>query len=159
MEPRPSLTVAVVFERRKSPSQWEEWGFRVVDVVIDNGQFGAQARVLRDDGSVALIVHPGLSLALFRDEAEGYYLNLTAGQSVWFVMWRIDENDASRAWPESVTLSYNEAARFLDAQERVDNVPLDPEVRELLQLFTDENYKPEPKKRRRPASFLAPDKR
>jgi len=159
MEPRPSLTVAVVFERRKSPSQWEDWGFRVVDVVIDNGQFGAQARVLRDDGSVALIVHPGLSLALFRDEAEGYYLNLTAGQPVWFVMWRIDENDASRAWPESVTLSYNEAARFLDAQERVDSVPLDPEVRELLQLFTDENYKPEPKKRRRPASFLAPDKR
>ena len=159
MEPRPSLTVAVVFERRKSPSQWEDWGFRVVDVVIDNGQFGAQARLLRDDGSVALIVYPGLSLALFRDEAEGYYLNLTAGQPVWFVMWRIDENDASRARPEIVTLSYNEAARFLDAQERVDNVPLDPEVRELLQLFTDENYKPEPKKRRRPASFLAPDKR
>jgi hypothetical protein len=159
MESRPSLTVAVVFERRKSPNQWEDWGFRVVDVVIDNGQFGAQARVLRDDGSVALIVYPGLSLALFRDEAEGYYLNLTAGQPVWFVMWRIDENDASRAWPEIVTLSYNEAARFLDAQERVDNVPLDPEVRELLQLFTDENYKPEPKKRRRPASFLAPDKR
>jgi Protein of unknown function (DUF3305) len=159
VESRPSLTVAVVFERRKSPSQWEEWGFRVVDVVIDNGQFGAQSRLLRDDGSAALIVHPGISLALFRDEAEGYYLNLTSGQPVWFVMWRIDENDASRAWPEIVTLSYNEAARALDAQERVDNVPLDHEVRELLQLFTDENYKPEPKKRRRPASFLAPDKR
>jgi hypothetical protein len=159
MESRPSLTVAVVFERRKSPSQWEEWGFRVVDVVVDNGQFGAQSRVLRDDGNVALIVHPGLSVALFRDEAEGYYLNLTAGQPVWFVMWRTDENDASRAWPEIVTLSYNEAARFLDAQERVDNVPLGPDVHELLRLFTDENYKPEPRKRRRPASFLAPDKR
>src|SRR5262245_19730882 len=159
MESRPSLTVAVVFERRKSPSQWEEWGFRIVDVVMDNGQFGAQSRLLRDDGSVSLIVHPGLSVALFRDEAEGYYLNLTAGQPVWFVMWRVDENDASRAWPEIVTLSYNEAARFLDAQERDDNVPLANEVRELLQLFTAENYTPERKKRRRPASFLAPDKR
>jgi len=159
MQSRPSLNAAVVIERQKNPSRWEDWGFRIADVVVDDGQFGKVARVLRDDGRIATIVHPGLPVTLFKDEGEGYYLNLSSGQPVWFVMWRIDENDRSRASPEVVTLSYNEAGRFLDAQERVDNVPLPADVRGWLQVFTDENYKPEPKQRRRPASFIAPDRR
>ena len=32
-----------------------------------------------------------------------------------------------------MTLSYNEAGRLLDAQERVDNVPLPADVRDWLQ--------------------------
>src|SRR5215831_4249000 len=147
MQSRPSLNAAVIIERHKNPSKWEEWRFRVVDVVVDEGQFGDSPRVLRDDGRVALTVHPGLPVALFKDECEGYYLNLTSGGPVWFVMWRIDEHDKSRAWPEIVTVSYNEAGRLLDAQERVDNVPLPVDVCGWLQEFTDANYKPEPKKR------------
>jgi len=153
------LNAAVIIERQQNPSKWEEWRFLVADVVVDEGQFGDSPRVLRDDGRVALTVYPGLPVTLFKDEGEGYYLNLTSGNPVWFVMWRTDENDKSRAWPEIVTVSYNEAGRFLDAQERVDNVPLPADVCGWLQEFTDANYKPEPKKRRRPASFVAPDKR
>ena len=59
----------------------------------------------------------------------------------------------------TVTLSYNEAGRMLDAQERVDNVPLPAEAVAWLQAFTDAHYKPEPKKRSRPPSFLAPQER
>jgi hypothetical protein len=153
------LTVAVLIERLKAPSQWEAWRFRIDDVVIDEGQFGAAARVLRDDGQSTLMVHPGMPVALFRDEGEGYYLNLTSGAPAWFVMWRVDDAEPPRAWPEFVTVSYNEAGRMLDAQERVDNVPLPQDVRVWLQVFTDENFKPEPKKRRRPASFVAPEQR
>jgi len=32
-------------------------------------------------------------------------------------------------------------------------------VRDWLQAYTDEHYRPEPKQRRRPQSFLPPDKR
>ena len=74
-------------------------------------------------------------------------------------MWRIDEADPGRAWPERVTLSYHEAGRLLDAQERVDNLPLPPEVRDWLAAFADEHYRPEPKRRQRPASFRAPGER
>jgi hypothetical protein len=153
------MDVAVLVERRKAPSRWEQWGFRIADVLIDDGRFGAVPRVLRDDGRSALFLHPGLCVTLFRDEAEGYYLNLTSGGPVWFVMWRVDDDDRSRAWPEMVTLSYNEAGRLLDAQERVDNVPLPAEVREWVQVFTDQNYQPEAKQRRRPASFISPAQR
>jgi hypothetical protein len=159
MEPAPSLSLAVLIERRKDPSRWEPWGFRIADVVIDEGQFGATPRTLRDDGRTALVLYPGLSVTLFRDEAEGYYLNLSSGSPVCFVMWRIDDNDPSRAWPEIVTLSYNEAGRLLDAQERVDNVPLPTQLTDWLKAFADEHYRPEPKQRRRPASFLAPSQR
>ena len=153
------LHVAVLIEEQRQPNQWEAWRFRVDDVVPDEGLFGPAPRVLRDDGRSVLRLHPGLEVALHRDEAEGYYLNLSSGAPVWFVMWRIDEADPSRAWPEIVTLSYNEAGRMLDAQERVDNVPLRGEAIGWLQAYTDEHYRPEPKKRHRPPSFRAPGER
>ena len=156
---RPAIEVAVLMEREAQPNRWEDWRFKVIDVVADEPAFGTEPRVLRDDGKLCRTLFPGLRLELFRDEAEGYYLNLSSGAPVWFVVWRIDDEDPSRAWPETVSLSYNEAGRRLDAQERVDNVALPAEPAAWLQAFTDEHYRPEPKKRKRPASFLPPEKR
>ena len=156
---RPSVQVAVVMEREAQPNRWEAWRFKVVDVVLHETEFGLEPRILRDDGKRQRTLHPGFTLELFKDEAEGYHLNLTSGSPVWFVMWRIDEDDPSRAWPETVSLSYNEAGRWLDAQERVDNVPLPDELVVWLQAYTDAHYVPEPKKRKRPASFLPPGER
>jgi hypothetical protein len=157
--PRPSVRVAVVMERETAPNRWEDWRFRIAEVVPDEDAFGLEARVLRDDGKLQRTLHPGFTLELFRDQAEGYYLNLTSGSPVWFVVWRIDDAEPSRAWPETVSVSYNEAGRWLDAQERVDNVPLEPELAAWLQAYTDEHYRPEPKQRRRPQSFVTPSER
>jgi len=155
----PLLRAAVLIERQQQPSEWEAWRFTIADVVLDEGHFGDRPRLLRDDGRSTLSLHPGLPVTLHADEGEGYYLNLSSGGPVWFVMWRIDDEDPSRAWPERVTLSYNEAGRLLDAQERVDTVPLPAELCAWLQAYTDEHYRPEPKQRRRPASFRAPPQR
>jgi hypothetical protein len=159
MDPRPTIRVAVVVERESQPNQWESWRHRIADVVVDEGQFGSEARLLRDDGRFARFLYPGYQVTLYPDEGEGYYLNLTSGAPVWFVMWRLDEADAAQARPELVTLSYNEAGRLLDAQERVDNVPLPNVLRDWLQAYTDATYRPEPKQRKRPASFVTPDRR
>jgi hypothetical protein len=159
MSERPRLTVAVLMERRRQPSQWEDWRFRVAEVTLDAGGFGSEPRLLRDDGDTAQWLYPGLQVALYRDEAEGYYLNLSTGQPVWFVMWRVDETEPPVPRPELVTVSYNEAGRLLDAQERVDNLPLPDDVRAGLQAYADEHYRPEPKRRQRPASFRTPEQR
>ena len=156
---RPSLGVAVVMERETAPNRFEDWRFRVVEVVPDEAAFGGEPRVLRDDGKLRRTLFPGFTLELFRDQAEGYFLNLRTGAPVWFVVWRGDDEDPSRAWPETVSVSYEEAGRWLDAQEHVDNVPLPAELAAWLQAYVDENYRPEPKKRRRPQSFLAPGER
>ena len=78
---------------------------------------------------------------------------------MWFVVWRVGETDPPIATPEIVSVSYNEAGRWLDAQERVDNLPLPAETAAWLQAYTDEHYRPEPKQRRRPASFKPPEQR
>jgi hypothetical protein len=159
VEAHPALRVAVQIDREQKPNQWEDWRHRIAQVLLDEGQFGSGSRLLRDDGRQASFLFPGFEVSLHRDEAEGYYLNLSSGSPVWFVMWRSDEVDPSRAWPERVTLSYHEAGRLLDAQERVDNLPLPPEVRDWLQAYADAHYRPEKKERRRPASFRAPGER
>ncbi len=159
MEPAPTIRVAVLMERLHQPTRWETWRHALHDVLPDDGRFGSAPRVLRDDGRSTLVAHPGLEVTLHRDEGEGYHLNLTSGAPVWFVMWRSDDEDPARAWPELVTLSYNEAGRLLDAQEHVDNRPLPPDVRDWLQAWNDLHYRPEPKERRRPASFRAPGQR
>jgi hypothetical protein len=146
-------------EREAAPNQWQDWRFRIAEVVLHEDAFGSDPRMLRDDGKLRRTLHPGFTLELFRDQGEGYHLNLTSGAPVWFVVWRIDDEDPSRAWPETVSLSYNEAGRWLDAQERVDNVPLQADLVAWLQAYTDENYRPEPKQRRRPQSFVAPGQR
>jgi hypothetical protein len=162
VQTHPTVFVAVQIERLHAPSKWEDWRFSLVDVVLDEGQFGTQPRTLRDDGRSATFLFPGLPVSLHKDEAEGYWLNLSSGAPVWFVMWRVSESEDGlppSAAPEFVTLSYHEAGRLLDAQERVDNVPLPGAICAWLQAFADEHHKPEPKRRRRPASFRRPDER
>ena len=156
---RPGVEVAVVMEREAAPNRWEAWRHRVAEVVADEPGFGRAPRLLHDDGRLARSLFPGFRLELFADEGEGYHLNLTSGAPVWFVMWRVDDEDPSQARPEAVSLSYNEAGRWLDAQERVDNVPLPAELRDWLKAYTDAHYRPEPKQRKRPASFLPPSQR
>lgn len=155
--------MAVQIERQHQPNVWEDWRFRIVEVLLDEGQFGSAPRQLRDDGRTATFLHPGLPVKLHRDEAEGYYLNLSSGKPVWFVMWRKaggeDGKTAPTATPLFVTLSYHEAGRLLDAQEQVDNLPLPADLCAWLQVYTDEHHKPEPRKRRKPQSFIAPGER
>ncbi len=157
---RPAVDVAVVIDRERAPNRWQDWGFAIADVVAAEGAFGSAPRVLRDDGKLRRTLYPGFTLALHADQADGYYLNLSSGSPVWFVVWRIDDGDPSRAWPETVSLSYTEAGRWLDAQERVDTVPLQAELVPWLQAYADAHYRPEEKKaRRRPQSFVAPAER
>jgi hypothetical protein len=151
--PRPAIEVAVVMRREAAPNRWEAWRHGPAEVLPHEAAFGAEPALLRDDGRVRQTLHPGFRVELFKDECEGYYLNLSSGAPVWFVMWRSDDEDGSRAWPETVSLSYNEAGRWLDAQEHVDNLPLPPDVCDWLQAFNDLHYRPEPKRRNRPASF------
>ena len=110
----------------------------------------------------------GFELNLFLDEAEGYYLNVSATTPSWFVMWRLEEDferyidanslemaktEANIAVPHRICVSYNEAARLLDGGESVDTVPMSQEHTAWLQEYVDEHYRPEPKKRHKPASF------
>jgi hypothetical protein len=102
-----------------------------------------------------------LHIALHRDEAEGCWLNLTSGDPSIFVLWRLDESDL-QATPQAVavTLSYGEAARWLDGGEQVDRVAMPPEMSAWLAEFVDRVYRPEEGRRKRRGtkpSFMRPE--
>ncbi len=159
MEQRAGLELAVVVERTAAPNRWEDWAFRIVDVVPDEGAYGSEPRVLVDDGRHARILVPGFRVALYADECKGYFLNLTSGQPSWFVSWRVREADRSMIDVTAVSVSYIEADRRLAADEQVDSLPLPDELCEWLRVFTNEHFRPDEARKVRAQSFLSPQER
>jgi hypothetical protein len=155
----PSIAVAVIMARSAAPNRWEDWRFRVLDVVPDEGVFGTEPRKLHDDGHHAQWLYPGFELTLHADECKGYFLNLTSGQPAWFVSWRAHESDASLVDVTGVSVSYIEADRRLFAEEHVENVPLASELCEWLRAFTNAHFKPDTGRKVRAQSFLTPAER
>lgn len=94
-------------------------------------------------------------VTLFKDDGQGYRLNVDSPAPCWFVMWRMEEG-SDHPDVQAVSLSYHDAGRWLDSQERVDQVPLlptYPEIVETLREFADLHEVVEVKRRKRPDSF------
>ena len=160
MTQRPVIEVAVVMrrERIQGPmSRWQSWRWVLAEVVPQEDGFGTAPRLLYKNDSEERWLHPGYKVELFKDDAEGYYLNVTTQAPCWFVLWRMEEeagmSDEPIARPEMVSLSYYDAGRWLDAQETVEQVPAPAPVLEWLQAFVDEHHVAEPRRRKRPESF------
>lgn len=160
-----ALDVAVIMRKERvtgAMSRWQDWRWVLDDVVVNEPGFGREPRLLYRDDDRQRWLHPGREVRLYKDDGEGYYLNASSPSPCWFVLWRMDETqpeDGRRPLPVTVSLSYNEAGRWLDAGETVENVPLAPEQLAWLQAYVAEHYRPEPKKRRRPESFKSPQDR
>ena len=137
--PRPTSEVAVLMRRERIDNRWQPWRWSLADVVPHEPAFGTEPRRLRQDEREELWLFPGFAVELFRDDAEGYHLNLASPAPCWFVMWRMDEDTGTNtplARPVAVSLSYHDAGRWLDAQETVEQVPAAHEVLEGLPLHS-----------------------
>ena len=141
--------MAVILEREAVESRWETHQWRLLGVVPDPG--GERRDIVRDDQRLQRLF-PAVEVTLYRDEAEGYYLNVSSETPSVFVSLRTDE-EGGDPYPFEATLSYNEAARWMDASERVERVPVWPELAAWMGAWVEENYRPEPKQRRKPRSF------
>ena len=75
---RPATDVAVIMRKVRTSSRWQEWRWELEDVVENEEAFGGEPRLLHRDASGERWLHPGFRLELFRDDGEGYYLNLTS---------------------------------------------------------------------------------
>jgi hypothetical protein len=56
-------------------------------------------------------------------------------------------------YPFQATLSYNEAARWMDGGEKVERTVVWPELAAWMGQWVEDNYRPEPKRRQKPKSF------
>ena len=150
---KPSFAVAVVMQKRPAKSRWADFIWEPHGVVPSRAS-GNQR--LLDQGGVTQWLHDGLRLELHNDEAEGYYLNLTATDPRVFVLWRMEGEDAL---PVFVTASSVEAGRWMDGGHSIDNVAMPTEIFAWVGEFVEKNYKPEPKQRKKPRSFVHPKDR
>jgi hypothetical protein len=152
---KPRFPIGVVMQRRASQSRWvdhvwEPWS------VLPGYEAASGERQLVNEPQVAQFLHSGFQLELHKDEIEGYYMNVSARDPRVFILWRMDEE---RARPLYVTVSTDEAARWLDGGHSVEGVAMPPEIFAWVGAYVEANYRPEPKKRIKPRSFVHPKDR
>lgn len=133
--------VAVIMEKLRLDNRWVSEKWEAIGVVpafgADPGASAPRRIVAEADREQFLVGH--FPLELFRDEVDNYHLNLTSPEPRVFVMWRLIEDFAQ---PMAATLSYGEAARWLDSGEQCDGVPMPPEIADWLGDFVNTHYKP-----------------
>jgi hypothetical protein len=149
--------VSVIMERIPLASRWADERWEACAVELEGGTPAALA-----DSEAKRWRCPGFEIELHPVEAEGYYLNLSARTPKVFVLWRMAEpgdDTEPRARPLIVTVSYNEAARFLDAGEQVDAVPMPARLLAQMESFVAAHYRPEPRKKVKRNEFYEGEKR
>jgi hypothetical protein len=149
MADRPTQRIALILQREPVEGRWESHRWDLLGAVPD---VGGEARTIIEDKRSLQRIFPGIEVVLFRDEAEGYFLNVSSEAPSVFVSLRLDEA-TGEPYPFQATLSYNEAARWMDSNERVERALVWPELTEWMGQWVEANYRPEPKKRQRPRSF------
>lgn len=153
-----SFPISIVMERIAVQSRWISHKWQLAGVLPQDAAAAASAasaapQVLVDRDGLRQVLYPGFIVVTYPDEAEGYFLNITSAEPRIFVMWRLNE-DETEATPHSVTLSYNEAGRWMDAQEKVESVDIPDNIFADLVEWVTANYRPPEKRERiRPRSF------
>jgi hypothetical protein len=170
-KPMPALRfpVAVIMQRTPLANRWadERWEALAIELEDRLVATTAPSSVPNSTPSSAAAATrwrcPGHEIELHPAEGEGYYLNLSTPAPKVFVLWRMAEpgDDAEpRARPLIVTVSYGEAARFLDVGEQVDAVPMPAAILAALESFVAAHYRPEPRKKvKRNALYEGEEKR
>ena len=139
-----NFSIAIIMERVSLDNKWVEEKWQAHGVIPDVA--GGGRRVIYQDDRRTQILFPGHAITLHRDEAEGYYMNVTSPEPRVFVHWRMDGEHAN---PERVTVSYGEAARWMDADHNVDGVAMPPDILAWVGTYIEENYRPEPRFKRK----------
>jgi Protein of unknown function (DUF3305) len=153
---KPSRRIAVVMQRRALQHRWQDEIWQAIGVLAPYDAPGGPRALVEQQGESQWL-YPGLELRLHRDEAEGYYMNVSTDTPLVFIMWRMEDG---RAVPQFVSASYHEASGWMDSGEQVDSVPMAPEIAAWVAEFAREHYRPEPRRKRiRPQSFKRPGDR
>jgi Protein of unknown function (DUF3305) len=132
-------------ERRLTSNRWVPIKWEALGVLPDSGEEPAAGKVVFTDAERTHYLYSGFSLALHRDEAENYFLNIGGTDPKVFVLWRLEDDVAK---PYQVTVSLGEAARWMDSNETVDGIAMPHEIAVWVSDYVVAHYVPEVKKPR-----------
>ena len=147
--------IGVIMQRRTVQNRWQSEVWEPAGVLPEQAATGAP-RKLVESGDTTHWLYPGYDVFLRKAEAEGYYHNVSSPEPCVFILWRME---GAQAVPQFVTVSYDEASRWMDGGEKVDRVAMPADLFAWVGEFVEKNYRFAPKKRIRPQSFLSPKDR
>ena len=144
-------TVAVIMQRSQvQQGRWSVPSWRAVSVVAGEhlaGKSAGQTTIYEDDGE-AQYLWSGLTLELYRDQAEDYWYNLTSDRPSLFVICH--ESPDGELTPFRITADQVAASGCLESDDQVFAVPIPPELYLRLEQFVVAHFVPQkPKKRKR----------
>lgn len=153
-EPGDRFPVAVMTRYIPTPEvAWSDGRWQV-DAVIASGAIRANgyADATTDDRTPYpvqdwLWLWPGLSVSLFVDEAESYYINLMSERPRVFLVCGTQAD--GQLQPMLATLSFDEAAAYEEGDQLVADAPMPPEVYQWLEAFVLAHYVPEKRRKRK----------
>lgn len=132
-----------------SGGQWEVSGLVVGQVGEKFAGHKRSKQAIRHDTDNTQFLWSGLTVELHKDDAESYYHNLMSDTPRAFIVCRNDEEDSEQCQPFLVTLSYDEAASYMEVDELVYSVDMPAELYRWVEQFVLEHYVPAKKKKRR----------
>ena len=146
--------VAVILRRTFGyRGQWQYPIWRIEQVRdLDATDSAAETSAAEDGEEGELFRWERLTVSLHRDGAEGYWYNLSGNVPSVFVVCRFDEDeeeDTEDPPPLLVTVNHDEAASHLETDDTVLSIEMPATMREWLQRYVDEHYRPVKKKKRR----------
>ncbi|WP_405234472.1 DUF3305 domain-containing protein [Lentisalinibacter salinarum] len=145
-----SHTVAVIMQRTQvSRGQWSVPSWSALSVVAGENLpvGGGGAEMIYEKDGEAQYLWPGFSLLLYKDLAEEYWYNLTAGKPSLFVICH--ETPEGELTPFRVTADQDSAAVCLESDDQVFAVPIPPEIYQSIEQFVVQHFVPRERRKRK----------
>ena len=140
--PVENCSVSAVLVKRPSPNQWVDASWSLLGTLP-----GLSEKQLTDaaaEGEIHILTD--LSLNLYVQHCDAYYINLTSNQPK--IYFGCTENEET-VEPITLTVDFDEAAALMETGERVLEAPLSESLCLWLEKFVLQHYKPEKLKKRR----------
>jgi hypothetical protein len=134
----------VVRDNRWIDGRWAVTGVVAGEQLADNG---LHSKLVHSSEAGQQYLWSGLSVELHPDDAESYYCNLMSDHPGVFVICSEAQDEPLQ--PAIVTLSYGEAASYMETDQRVERVEMPAELYRWLEQYVLANYVPEKKKKRK----------
>ena len=143
-------TVAVIMQRAQvQQGPWSVPSWSATSVVAGEHLVGkgAGCTLVHEDEGDAQFLWSGMTLELYRDQAEAYWYNLTSDSPSLFVICH--ESPEGELTPFQVTADRDSAAVCLESDDQVFALPVPPEIYQALEQFVVQHFVPEERKKRK----------
>ena len=135
--------------KRRDDKSWSIDHWSVTGPLPAQASKGFERTTLQDDGHLSQYSWRGYDVALYLDDIESYHFNLE-GESLWiFVIgeYADAEDEAGEIVPLLVTLSYDEAASYMEIDSLVSDLPIPGEIQLWVERYVLDDYRPVEKKK------------